>query len=122
MSPVILSVCLLSTLTRPLSPAEVRSRPEPGSLAYGMYAVRAAFSVREGMTVEKTEAILGKPGFFRVGGVCVALYRDLGLRVLFRSKEIAVAGEREREELRVDRVEFLALLDLGPRPRPKPDM
>jgi hypothetical protein len=120
MSPLLLSACLLSSLTKPLSPQEIRARPEPGSLAFGLYAVRAAFSVREGMTVEEAEAILGKPDCFRVGGVSVALYSDMGLRVLFRSKVIGVAGERDREELRVERVEFLALLHLDPLPRPKP--
>jgi hypothetical protein len=60
MSPAILSVCLLANLTRPLSPAERWSRPEPSMLSSGLYAVRTAFTVQKGMPMKEVWAILGK--------------------------------------------------------------
>jgi hypothetical protein len=108
MSPLILSACLLSSVTKPLSPAEFRSPPTPGSVAYARYVLRAAASVRKGMTGKEAEAILG-PGDFAIFGPSwqIDQYLDLGLEVTYRLQEVAVGGRRERE-LRVQGVEFLS--------------
>jgi hypothetical protein len=91
MSPLVLSACLMSSLTRPLSPAEVRSRPEPGSLAFGLYAIRVACSVRKGMTQEEVKAILGREDFgFAAGGR--RFYTDPGLIVRYGLRRPPVVG------------------------------
>jgi hypothetical protein len=109
MSPLILSACLLSSLTRPLSPAEIRSRPEPGSLAFGLYALRAACSVREGMTMEETGWLLGKPNWAIDNGFrAIESHSDLGLVVCYSGQETVVGGKRDWS-FRVTRVRFHSL-------------
>jgi hypothetical protein len=113
MSPAIMSACLLSGLTRLLSPAELRARPEPGTLAYGLFAVRAASTVREGMLEKEAEAVLGRVSdmaarLFRHMGV----YEDLGLRVTFTYTP--VAGKVVLES-RVKEVRFFSVPAMRPR-------
>jgi hypothetical protein len=99
MSPLILSAFLLSSLTKPLSPAEVRSKPEPGSLAFGLYAVRAAASVRKGMAAQEVQPILGGPNrdFLVVGKDLRHRYyswhRDWGVVVTFVWQDEVVGGK-----------------------------
>jgi hypothetical protein len=103
MSVAILSFCLLA---KPLSPAD--ARPEPGTFAFARYAIRAAASVRKGMTVEQAEAVLGVPAAI-VENVLFRrdFYTGLGLAVDFGAQDVVVGGER-REELHLRKVRFFS--------------
>ncbi len=123
MSPLILSACLLSGLTRPLSPAEVRARPEPGSLAFGLYAVRAACSVRKGMTLKEVEAILGQSVLFgRIAGRGYDWYLNRGILVVSHLRNEAIGGIPETiyrvEEVRLFSLEVWLYSHQTIRPRP----
>src|SRR6516225_7950255 len=115
MATVILSACLLVNVTGPLSPTELRSpRPEPGSLAYGLYAVRAARTVREGMAPKEVAAILGTADNFAL----FCEWRDEpGLDVQYIIvRRTEVAGEKPKVRLQVKDVRFVSLPKLCPRP------
>jgi hypothetical protein len=118
MSPVVLSVCLLSSLTKPLSSAELRSRPAPGSLTYGLFAVRVAGTIWKGMPMGDAEKILGKPaGGWRVAKRRVGvMYPDLGLGVEYLPHPVVVGGQVKEVEYRVERVQFHSFPALHPRP------
>jgi hypothetical protein len=116
MSSAFLSVCLLSSLTRPLSPAEVRMRPQPGTLAYGLYAARAAASIRKGMTTDEMGAVLGRSSGVAGSQACyVWWYPDLGLNVVTMRQGVTVGGKR-KVALLVDEVNFNPLRAMRYRP------
>jgi hypothetical protein len=119
MSAAILFAVVLAGCGQPLTPAEMHSPPQKGTLARARWVLRARstamFQVREGATCREVMNLLGFPTAMCFGFLNARhdVYDKLGFVVSYGDKQQVVNGHQEEGPL-VKGTRLLSMPDLLP--------